>query len=98
MAHPRVRWQCFQLPKLCSTPAFSLLFPHLLLAIAVSGMLQLGIAVFPFTQHVFDVLPHTMFEWIAIVVLALMPMTFIELGKLFWGSVYQVKSPPPQMD
>lgn len=59
--------------------------PHLLLAIAVSGMLQLGIAVFPFTQHVFDVLPHTTFEWAAIVVLALVPMTFIELGKLVWG-------------
>jgi Ca2+-transporting ATPase len=59
--------------------------PHLLLAIAVSGMLQLGIAVFPFTRHVFDVLPHTTFEWAAIVVLALIPVTFIEFGKLVWG-------------
>ena len=59
--------------------------PYLLLAIAVSGMLQLGIAVIPFTQHVFDVLPHTTFEWSAIVLLALLPVTFIEVGKLIWG-------------
>jgi Ca2+-transporting ATPase len=56
--------------------------PHLLLAIAVSGMLQLSVAVFPFTQRVFDVPDHTAFEWFAIVALALTPVTFIELGKL----------------
>ena len=48
-------------------------------------MWQLGIAVFPFTLHVFDVLPHTPFEWAAIVVLAVIPLSFIELGKLVWG-------------
>ena len=56
--------------------------PHLLLAIAVSGMLQLSVAVFPFTQHVFDVPVHTMFEWFAIVVLALTPVTCIEITKV----------------
>lgn len=60
--------------------------PHLLLAIVVSGMLQLGIVATPFAQHVFDVLPHTTFEWAAIVVLALIPVTCIELGKLIRGS------------
>ena len=59
--------------------------PQLLLAITVSGMLQFGIAVFPFTQHVFDVFPHTAFEWSAIIVLALLPMTLIESAKFVRG-------------
>jgi len=56
--------------------------PHLLLAVAVSSMLQLSVAVFPFTQQVFDVPAHTAFEWTAIVVLALTPVTVSELTKL----------------
>jgi Ca2+-transporting ATPase len=58
--------------------------PHLLLAIAVSGMLQFSVAVFPFTQQVFDVRTHSLFEWTAIVALALTPVTCIEFGKLIW--------------
>lgn len=61
--------------------------PYLLLAIAVSGMLQLSVAVFPFTQRVFDVPTHAMFEWVAIIVLALTPVTVIEVGKLLLGYV-----------
>jgi P-type Ca2+ transporter type 2C len=56
--------------------------PHLLLAVLVSGLLQLGVAVVPFTQRVFDVRPHSVFEWCAIVGLALTPVTCIEIGKL----------------
>ncbi|MFO0915898.1 MAG: cation-translocating P-type ATPase [Pirellulales bacterium] len=55
--------------------------PHLLLAISVSGMLQLSVAVVPFTQHVFDIPTHTAFEWFAIVALALTPVTCIEITK-----------------
>jgi Ca2+-transporting ATPase len=55
--------------------------PALLLAIAVSGMLQISIAVVPFTQRVFDVPIHTTSEWICIAVLALTPVTVIEVGK-----------------
>ncbi len=58
--------------------------PQLLLAIAVSGMLQLSVVVFPFTQQVFDVRTHSLLEWSAIVALALTPVTFIEIGKLIW--------------
>ena len=56
--------------------------PHLLLAIAVSGLLQVSIAVFPFTQPVFDVPTHSVIEWLVIVVLALTPVTVIEVVKL----------------
>ena len=56
--------------------------PYLLLAIAASGMLQVSVAVFPFTQRVFAIPAHTTFEWAAIVVLALLPVTVVEVGKL----------------
>lgn len=59
--------------------------PHLLLAIAVSGMLQLSVAVFPFPQRIFDVPAHEALEWLAIVALALTPVTVIEIGKLAWN-------------
>lgn len=55
--------------------------PYLLLAIAVSGMLQVSIAVFPFTQRVFDVPAHSISEWLFIATLALVPVTLIEVGK-----------------
>ena len=56
--------------------------PHLLLAIAVSGMLQVSVAVFPFTQRVFDVPAHNTAEWLMIGALALTPVTLIEVGKV----------------
>ena len=56
--------------------------PYLLLAIAASGMLQLSVAVFPFTQRVFAVPSHSGFEWAAIVILALVPVSILEIGKL----------------
>ena len=56
--------------------------PQLLLAIVVSGMLQVSVAVFPFAQQVFDVPAHTGVEWLVIVTLALTPVTLIELGKM----------------
>lgn len=58
--------------------------PQLLLAITVSGMLQLSVAVFPFTQAVFVVPDHSRFEWIAIIALALTPVTLVEVGKLVY--------------
>jgi P-type Ca2+ transporter type 2C len=56
--------------------------PQLLLAIAVSGMLQASVAIVPMTQLVFDVPTHSTAEWLTIVILALTPVTLIELGKL----------------
>jgi hypothetical protein len=45
-------------------------------------MLQVSVAVIPFTQQVFDVPAHTAAEWIVVVLLALAPVTHIESGKL----------------
>jgi P-type Ca2+ transporter type 2C len=55
--------------------------PQLLLAIVVSGMLQVSVAVFPFSQQVFDVPAHTTVEWVLIAALALTPVTLIEVAK-----------------
>ncbi|MEQ1829842.1 MAG: cation-translocating P-type ATPase C-terminal domain-containing protein, partial [Pirellula sp.] len=56
--------------------------PHLVLAIVVSGLLQVSVAVFPFTQSVFDVPAHSLAEWSTIGILALTPVTVIEIFKL----------------
>ena len=56
--------------------------PHLLLAITVSGMLQASVTLVPFTQGVFGVPAHTPGDWTAIFILAITPLTLIELGKL----------------
>ena len=56
--------------------------PHLLLAIVVSGMLQVSVAVFPFAQRVFDVPAHSVVEWLIIAALALTPVTCIEMAKM----------------
>lgn len=56
--------------------------PTLVLAIVVSGMLQLSVVVMPFTQNVFDTVAHDAIEWLGIIVLALVPVTLIELRKL----------------
>jgi Ca2+-transporting ATPase len=56
--------------------------PQLLLAIMVSGMLQVSVAVIPFTQHVFDVPAHSTTEWIVVALLALAPVTLIETVKI----------------
>ena len=56
--------------------------PLLLLAIVVSGMLQVSVVVIPFTQRVFDVPAHHAFEGLGIIILALLPVTLVELAKL----------------
>ena len=61
--------------------------PFLLLAITVSAMLQVGIAVLPFTKSLFDVPTHTPPEWLIILALALTPVTLIELVKLLAGKM-----------
>jgi Ca2+-transporting ATPase len=64
--------------------------PHLLLAIAVSGLLQISVAVFPFSRGVFDVPAHMALEWAAIVVLAAAPVTLIEVGKMILARTRRV--------
>jgi Ca2+-transporting ATPase len=58
--------------------------PALIVAIVVSGLLQLSVAVFPFTEDVFVVPAHTPVEWGIIVGLSLTPVTVLEVMKLWW--------------
>ncbi|MBL8822611.1 MAG: cation-translocating P-type ATPase [Planctomycetia bacterium] len=56
--------------------------PYLFGAIAVSALLQLSIITLPFTHLVFDVTSHPIWEWASIAILALFPVTAIEISKL----------------
>jgi hypothetical protein len=49
---------------------------------ALSGIELEQMSVFPFTQSVFDVPAHSVAEWSTIVILALTPVTDIEVFKL----------------
>lgn len=55
--------------------------PQLLLAVVISGLLQVSVAIVPFTERVFNVPPHTVTEWLLIALLALVPVTAIEFTK-----------------
>ena len=56
--------------------------PHLLGAIVISGLLQLSVVTLPFAQPVFGVTAHPSWEWLLVLLLALTPVTIIEVGKL----------------
>jgi Ca2+-transporting ATPase len=56
--------------------------PALLLAVCVSGLLQVSVAIVPFTEQVFAVPPHDRNQWLLIGLLAVAPVTVIELGKI----------------
>ena len=62
--------------------------PHLWGAIALAGMLQLAVVTLPAAEKVFEVQAHLSWEWLLVMILALMPATLIEVGKLLraaWG-------------
>ena len=56
--------------------------PHLLWAIVISGLLQLSVVTLPFAQPIFEVATHLTWEWILIALLALTPVTMIEIVQL----------------
>jgi Ca2+-transporting ATPase len=67
-----------------SLPVFKLGFftnPYLLLAVLVSGLLQLSVTVAPFAQPIFGVSGHSGLEWFEIAFLAALPMVVIESQK-----------------
>ena len=55
--------------------------PHLFGAIVISGLLQLSVVTLPFAQPVFEITTHPSWEWPLIILLALTPVTIIEVGK-----------------
>ncbi len=56
--------------------------PHLLGAIAISGLLHLAVVTLPFAQPVFEATDHPAWEWLLLILLSLAPVTIIEVGKL----------------
>ena len=55
--------------------------PHLLGAILISGLLQLSVVILPFAQPAFESATGLGRTWILICILALAPVTVIELAK-----------------
>lgn len=65
--------------------------PYLFGAVTISALLQLCLILLPFTRPVFDATSHGKWEWEAIVILSLTPVTVIELIKLirqYWRVRY----------
>lgn len=56
--------------------------PHLLGAIIVSGLMQLGVVTLPFAEAVFEATRLQWLDWLLILLLSLAPVTIIELIKL----------------
>ena len=58
--------------------------PYLLAAILLSALLQVLLLVFPFTRGIFfDLAPRFGFDWVLIFLLALLPVSVIEIAKIF---------------
>jgi Ca2+-transporting ATPase len=58
--------------------------PYLFGAVAVSGLLQFSAVALPFARPVFESVEHHAWEWVALLLLALTPVTLIEAAKLLW--------------
>ena len=56
--------------------------PYVFAAVAVSALLQVGIIALPFVRPIFEATAHTPLEWVALLALAITPVTVIELEKL----------------
>ncbi len=55
---------------------------HLLAAVTISSLLQVGIIQLEFARPIFAATTHTMQEWLVLGALALTPVTVIEFVKL----------------
>jgi Ca2+-transporting ATPase len=61
---------------------------YVVVAVVVSGLLQVGIIALPFVRPIFKATTHTPMEWGLLLALALTPVTVIEsvkLGRQFFG-------------
>jgi Ca2+-transporting ATPase len=66
--------------------------PALVGAVAVSCLLQLSVVTLPFARPVFETAAHFGWEWVLLLVLALTPVTVIEVTKLVQA---RVRRPEP---
>jgi Ca2+-transporting ATPase len=56
--------------------------PYLFGAVVLSTFLQLAVVMTPFARPVFETTGHSLLEWACLALLALTPVTVIEVGKL----------------
>jgi P-type Ca2+ transporter type 2C len=68
------RFTCFELGVFTN--------PYLLGAIVISSLLQVSAIALPFSRPVFQTVAHPLEEWGAVLLLALLPVTVLELGKI----------------
>jgi Ca2+-transporting ATPase len=61
---------------------------YLILAILISGTLQLGVMLIPTFQQIFKVVPLNVYQWSAIILLSFSPIIYVEILKLF-GLTYK---------
>jgi Ca2+-transporting ATPase len=66
--------------------------PLLLVAVAISGLLQVFVMVVPLLQPIFEVAPRPAQEWLVMALLALIPVTVVEVSKLFRRSSLATES------
>ena len=62
--------------------------PYLILAILISGSLQLGVMLIPTFQQIFKVLPLNGYQWTVVILLSFSPIIYVEILKLF-GLTYK---------
>jgi len=61
---------------------------YLILAILISGSLQLGVMLIPTFQQIFKVLPLNGYQWTVVILLSFSPIIYVEILKLF-GLTYK---------
>jgi len=61
---------------------------YLILAILISGTLQLGVMLIPTFQQIFMVVPLNVYQWSAVILLSFSPIIYVEILKLF-GLTYK---------
>jgi P-type Ca2+ transporter type 2C len=60
---------------------------YLILAIVTSAALQIGIVLLPLTQQLFKLSPNLLDEWLFVLLMALIPVTAVEIFKLIRGKL-----------
>lgn len=69
--------------------------PYVFAAVAISSLLQVSIIAIPLTRPIFEANSHTLLQWAQLIMLALTPVTVIELVKLGRQFLRQDNSPDP---
>jgi len=54
---------------------------YLVLAICISGILQLAVMIIPYLQNVFNVVPLSYYQWLVIIFLSFTAVPYVEILK-----------------